>query len=51
LVSIAKQITLDFGDKRGEVSFSETQIGSGDAMMLDVRRNMLVVREGKTNPS
>jgi hypothetical protein len=39
-----KQVALDLCDKCGEIGAGEAEVGGRDAVMLNVRRNMFMVR-------
>jgi len=39
-----EQVALDFGDERREIGLGKAEVGRWDAVMLDVRWNVLVMR-------
>ena len=41
--ALLQHLALDFFDEKRQVGTSKAQVGGWDAMMLDVRRHMLVV--------
>jgi hypothetical protein len=45
---MAQQIALNLNDKHRQIGASETQIWGRDTMVFDIRRDMFVVRERRS---